>query len=297
MRCAGHPSSAVSPTCMAIAGMAAPPGKDGRYLAVVTAGLTVALFTGVPFGTFLGNAVSWRATFVLIAFVGGLVAALSVRLAPSVPGGPAAGLGARLAPARDPRVLALVTAMFLSGAGGMMFYNYIGAIFTVQLGTAGSDVTLALLIVGVVGVVAVYFGGFLTDKTGPRPARLVVLGGHCVALGVLAAYLGLGAGLGVALFLLIGLWSVFAWALSPVMQASIMNSSTDQPMLALALGISGLYGGSAVGAALGGYLVDSHGAGTVPLVGTAWLALAVLCAAVRAKPVSAQAGAPVSSAP
>jgi hypothetical protein len=59
---------------------------------------------------------AWRATFVLIAVVGALVAAVSAWLAPSVPGGPAAHLGARLAPVRNLRILALVTAMFLFGA-------------------------------------------------------------------------------------------------------------------------------------------------------------------------------------
>ena len=58
---AGLAAAAVSPTAMAIAATAAPPGREGRYLAVVTAGLTVALFTGVPFGALLGNLISWRA--------------------------------------------------------------------------------------------------------------------------------------------------------------------------------------------------------------------------------------------
>lgn len=278
---AGLAAAAVSPTCMVIAAMAAPEGKSGRYLAVVTAGLTVALFTGVPFGAFLGDALSWRATFVLIAVVGALVAVLSAFLAPSVPGGPATPLGARLAPVRNPRVLALVAAMFLSGAGGLMFYSYLGTIFTEQLDADSSDVTLALLLVGLVGVGAVFFGGYLTDRLSPRPARLVVLGGHCLALGALAAYFGFGAGFGFALFVLIAVWSVFAWALSPVIQAGIMSVADGQPMLAMSLGISGLYGGSAVGAAIGGYLIDNFGPVAIPLVGTLWLAVAVLCAAVR----------------
>lgn len=292
---AGLAAAAVSPTCMAIAATAAPAGMGGRYLAVVTGGLTVALFTGVPFGSFLGNAVSWRATFVLIAMVGALVALLSALFAPSVPGSPATRIGARLTPVRDPRVLALVTAMFLSGAGGLMFYSYLGTIFRRQLGTGSGQVTLALLLVGVVGVVAVFLGGWLSDGLGPRPARIVVLGGHCVALGALAVLLGTGSGNGPLLFVLVAFWSVFAWALSPVMQAGVMSISTDQPMLALSLGISGLYGGSAVGAALGGYLVDNHGPGAIPLVGTGWLAVAVLCAAVRAKPAGAVLDAPVST--
>ncbi len=287
---AGLAAAAVSPTAMAIAATAAPPGRDGRYLAVVTAGLTVALFTGVPFGALLGNLISWRATFVLIAVVSALVCILCIFLAPSVPGGSGTSIGERLAPARNPRVLAMVLAMLLSGAGGLMFYSYLGTILSTDLGAGSGTVIGALLVVGIVGVVAVFMGGALTDRFGPRPARVMVLGGHAVTLGALAAYLGLSSGGSlVFLFVLIGLWAVFAWALSPVMLASIMASSAGNPMLALALGISGLYAGSAIGAAIGGYLIDNFGPGAVPLVGTVWLVIAVALATVRTAPAAAPA--------
>lgn len=279
---AGLAAAAVSPTAMAMAGMSAPPGHDGRYLAVVTAGLTVALFTGVPFGALLGNLISWRATFVLIAAVSALVCALCLFLAPSVPGGHGASISERLAPARNPRVLAMVLAMFLSGSGGLMFYSYLGTIMFTHLDAGTGTVTAALLVVGLVGVVAVFTGGALTDRYGARPARIIVLGGHAVALGALADYLGLSSGHSMVIFFaLVGLWSIFAWALSPVMQASIMGSSAGNPMLALALGISGLYAGSALGAAIGGYLIDNYGPAAVPLVGTVWLLIAAALATVR----------------
>lgn len=285
---AGLAAAVVSPTCMAIAGTAAPEGRNGRYLAVVTAGLTVALFTGVPFGSFFGHALSWRATFGLIALVSAVVLVLCHFLTPAVPGGTTTGLAARLSPIRDSRVLFLVGAMFLSGCGGLMFYNYLGGIFTARLNASAANVTAALLIVGLVGVLAVLFGGILTDKTGPRRAATFVLGGHCLALGGLALYLGNTTGsVTLAIFVLVGVWSIFAWALSPVMQAGIMAASPQRAMLAMSLGISGLYGGSAVGAAVGGYLLDQHGPATIPVVGTVFLAVAVVSAVLGTRPVAA----------
>ena len=285
---AGLAAAVVSPTCMAIAGTAAPEGRNGHYLAVVTAGLTVALFTGVPFGSFFGHALSWRATFGLIALVSAVVLVLCHFLTPAVPGGTTTGLAARLSPIRDSRVLFLVGAMFLSGCGGLMFYNYLGGIFTARLDASAANVTAALLIVGLVGVLAVLFGGILTDKAGPRRAATFVLGGHCLALGGLALYLGNTTGsVTLAIFVLVGVWSIFAWALSPVMQAGIMAASPQRAMLAMSLGISGLYGGSAVGAAVGGYLLDQHGPATIPVVGTVFLAVAVVSAVLGTRPVAA----------
>ncbi|WP_175585888.1 hypothetical protein [Nocardia cyriacigeorgica] len=76
-----------------------------------------------------------------------------------------------------------------------------------------------------------------------------------------------------ALFIMIGIWSIFAWALSPAIQAGIMAIDPQRAMLALALGISGLYGGSALGAALGGYLIDNRSSSAIPFAGAAVVAL------------------------
>ena len=185
-------------------------------------------------------------------------------------------------------MLFLVGAMFLSGCGGLMFYNHLGGIFTARLDASAANVTVALLIVGLVGVLAVLFGGILTDEAGPRRADTFVLVGHCLALGGLALYLGDTTGsVTLAIFVLVGVWSIFAWALSPVMQAGIMAASPERAMLAMSPGISGLYGGSAVGAAVGGYLLDQHGQATIPVVDTVFLAVTVVSAVLGTRPVAA----------
>lgn len=271
---AGLAAAATSPTAMAIAGGAAPAGQEGRYLAVATSGLTVALFTGVPAGAMIGNLYSWRATFVLIAIVAAVAAAAAIVAAPSVASGARVGLATRLTPVRNPYVMALVGAMFLCGAGGLMFYNYLGAILETKLGGTSSQVTAALLLVGVIGVAAAFLGGALTDKAGPRTARAIIVGGHAVALLAIGILLSITTGVTPALFVLIAVWSIFAWALSPAIQAGIMEIDPQRAMLALALGISGLYGGSAVGAVIGGYLIDNHAASSILYVGAAVVATA-----------------------
>lgn len=273
---AGLAAAAASPTAMAIAGGAAPDGQEGRYLAVATSGLTVALFTGVPAGALIGDLHSWRATFALIAIVAALAAAAAACSAPSVAGGDRVDLATRLTPIRNPYIMTLVGAMFLCGTGGLMFYNYLGALFQTKLDGTPTQVTAALLVVGIIGVVAVFLGGALTDKSGPRTARAVIVGGHSIALLALAILLTHTTTVTLALFVLIGIWSIFAWALSPAVQAGIMAIDPQRAMLALALGISGLYGGSAVGAAVGGYLIDNHSASSIPYLGAAVVALAWL---------------------
>lgn len=283
---AGVAAGAVSPTAMAIAGTRAPSGSEGRYLAVATAGLTVALFTGVPVGTWVGQVWSWRGTFILIAVTAMLVAVLSAWLTPRVPGNDPTPLSTRLGPARDWQVLSLVLAMLLCGAGGLTFYSFLGTIIEGELGADPSSITWTLLLVGVVGVGAVFGGGFLTDSRGPRVGRLIIIGGHAVALLAIGIHLALGGGFGLRFLVLIGVWSLFAWALSPAMQASIIAVDPQRAMLAASLGISGLYGGAGIGAAIGGALIDNLGAASVPLTSSAFLLAACLLAMRKDRPAA-----------
>ncbi|WP_171004112.1 MFS transporter [Kocuria sp. 2SI] len=283
---AGVAAGAVSPTAMAIAGTRAPSGSEGRYLAVATAGLTVALFTGVPIGTWVGQMWSWRGTFILIAVVALIVAVLSALLTPRVPGNEPTPLSVRLGPVRDWQVLSLVLAMFLCGAGGLTFYSFLGTTVERELGAAPGNVTWTLLLVGVVGVVAVFGGGSLADSKGPRVARLVIVGGHAIALLAVGIYLALGGGFGLWFLVLVSVWSLFAWALSPAMQASIIAVDPQRAMLSAALGISGLYGGAGVGAAIGGALIDNLGAASIPLVASAFVAAAWLLTTRKDRPIA-----------
>ncbi len=93
---------------------------------MVTAGLTLALFTGVPVGTWLGGAYDWRATFWPLAAVGSRGGGGLAGTAPQLPGEHPAPLGERLVPLHDPAVARLVGTMFLCGSGGLIFYSYLG---------------------------------------------------------------------------------------------------------------------------------------------------------------------------
>ena len=284
---AGISASAVSPTAMAIAGSRAPSGREGKFLSIVTAGLTVALFTGVPFGAWIGDIWSWRGTFLVITMVTATVTLLSAALTPHVPGGTTTSFSERLSPIYNRDVILLVIAMFLNGAGGLTFYSYLGSIVEVGLDESPSNVTRTLLLVGVVGVVAVFLGGILTDRAGHRAARSIIIGGHAVSLGFIGTFLLSKGTYGIAFFMLIACWSVFAWALSPAMQASLIAADPDRAMLAASLGISGMYGGAGIGAAFGGFLFDHVGLAAIPLVSGFLIAVAwVSVQLIRRSPTS-----------
>lgn len=278
----------VASAAFALAAGNAPDGKQGHYLSVVTVGLTAALFTGVPVGTWLGGAYGWRATFWLLAGVGAIVAAAVAASAPAMPGTTPTPLAERLAPLRALPVARLMATTFLCGSGGLMFYSYLGPLTAALADDSYQTLSLILLLVGVTGVGAVFLGGRLTDAWGPRPARLLVIGGHGIALLGLAALAFSGTRSVTAFASLVAVWSVFAWALNPPMQASMLAAAPNAGSTAMALNISGLYLGSGVAGGLGGLILATTSVAYPPLAAAALLLAALALAAGRLTTATAQ---------
>ena len=280
-------AAVVTSTAFAVAAEGAPEGRQGRYLAVVVAGITVALFTGVPLGAWTAGAYGWRSTFWMIAGVGA-VAAVAVRLtAPDLPGGATAPLRERLAPLRSLPVVRLLSMTFLGAVGGLMFYSYLAPyVASVADRTAREAQPLvvgALFLVGVTGVVGALLGGRAVDAWGPHRTLRRAVGGHVLAmaaaaaLGLVAAGTGGGGGGGwvlVPLALVVGVWSVLAWSFNPPAQGVLMSIAPRAAVTAMALNISAMYLGTGVGGALGGAILKVTGdeAAWVPAVATVLLA-------------------------
>ncbi|WP_078843185.1 MFS transporter [Streptomyces albus] len=269
--------------------MGAPEGMRGRYLGVVTAGMTAALFTGVPLGSWLGGAFGWRATFWLIAGVGVVAALGLLATAPRIGGSEPAPLRERLSPLRNAAVMRLVTVTFLAASGGLMFYTYLG-VYTAEVAVGSPGLLpLMLLVVGVAGLFGAMAAGRAADALGPRRGLRLVIGGHAVALALAAVLVFSGVGNPVVLGAVIAFWAVFAWGLNPPVQGSIMGAAGPRAaMTALALNICGLYLGTGVAGALGGAVIGIAGIGWVPVAATVLMTLSFLLTP-RAVP-GAQAG-------
>ncbi|MFD7163981.1 MFS transporter [Streptomyces violascens] len=269
----------VTSVAFTMAATGAPEGKQGRYIGIVTAGMTTALFTSVPLGSWLGGELGWRATFWLIAAVGTVAALGLLCSAPKLVGSAPAPLRERLGPLRDPAVLRLITVTFLLAGGGLMFYTYLGEFTAEVAGGSYALLSVMLLIVGVTGLVGALMAGRVADAIGPRRSLRIVAGGHAVAL-VLAATLAFsGAGGAVALGVVVALYSVFAWGFPPPIQGSILAAVGPQVgMTALALNISGLYLGTGAAGAIGGAIIGLADVRWVPVVGAAMVALSFLIA-------------------
>lgn len=270
-------AAVVTAAAFATAAAGAPTGSQGRYLGVLTAGMTAALFTGVPVGSWLGGAFDWRAAFWLIAAVGTVAVVGLLATAPAVAGGARLPLQARLSPLRDAGVLRIVAVTFVAASGGLMFYTYLSA-YTAQV-TSDSYGLLSFLLflVGAAGLAGALLAGRITDVWGPRRSLQLVIGGHAITLALATALAFSEVSSPYVLAVVIGCWSVFAWGLNPPVQGSILAAvGPESGMTALAMNISGLYLGTAAAAAIGGAVINAVGIQYVPLVATAMMLLSFL---------------------
>lgn len=142
-----------------------PADKRASAIAMIFMGLTVAIVTGVPLGTFIGQSFGWRATFWAVSGLGvvaflGLAALLPSNLS-------------RAAPARlidQVRVLGsgrllIVYGMTALGYGGtFVAFTYLASILEQITGFASSSVSLILVLYGLAIAAGNLMGGRFADR-------------------------------------------------------------------------------------------------------------------------------------
>jgi len=250
-----------------------PKEKAASAIAIMFTGLTVALVTGVPLGTFIGQHFGWRETFLavsalgLIAFIGSLLF-VPKDIQHSKP----ASLLQQMQVLAQPRLL-LVYAMTAVGYGGSFIaFTYLAPILERISGFSSSSVGLVMLVYGVSVAVGNIWGGKLADKRGPVSALKIIF------LGLAAVLLALTftAPNKWLVLLTVLLWGAVAFGNVAGLQVYVVQQAehfTPRAVdVASGLNIAAFNLGIAGGAWGGGHIVDSLG-----LVHTGWIgALVVL---------------------
>lgn len=170
---AGIPHAAYFGTAQVLAASLVPPSRHGRAVARVAFGLTVSAVTGVPIGTWLGQATSWRASFLLIFALSALTGAAILRYVPSVPGDPTLNLRAELGALKRPQVVFGAVGALLAASGVFAMYSYISPLVTDAAAQPKSAVPIAMLLWGLGGVCGGLVAGRLVDA---GLIRSIVLG-------------------------------------------------------------------------------------------------------------------------
>ncbi|BFO53563.1 MULTISPECIES: MFS transporter [Comamonadaceae] len=152
-----------------------PREKAASAIATLFAGLTVALVTGVPLGTFIGQHFGWRETFLAVAGLGMLAFAGSALFVPRrIAHVPPASLLQQARVLAEPRLL-LVYAKTAIGYGGTFIpFTFLAPILTGVSGFSESAVGWVMLVYGVSVAAGNLWGGRLADRLGPIAALRII---------------------------------------------------------------------------------------------------------------------------
>lgn len=247
------------------------PGKRARGVALVLSGLTIANVIGVPAITWLGQAAGWRVAYVAVAGIFALTFLAVLIAVPWQAGDPQATMK------RELRAFSRVQVWFALAIGAIGFgglfavYSYVAPLATEVTGLPAALVPVVLIVFGIGMTVGNLAGGRLADWSVRRSMY--------VFFGILAAalvLLGFTAQNPVGLLTGVFLVGASSAALSPTIQARLMDVARDSQSIAAALNHSALNLGNWLGAVLGGIAI----AGGLGYVAPIWIGLVLTIAGV-----------------
>ena len=237
-------------------------GKRAEAVSIMVVGMTVANLFGVPLGTYISAAVTWRATFGIVA-VWGAVALLLVKLwVPALPALPDTGLKGQFRFLKSFAPWLVLLSVMLGNGGIFCWYSYVSPLMVHTSGFRSEDLTLIIMLAGFGMFAGNIIGGHFSDRFTPEKVVRFTL---CVAfLALSGIFFGAHVPyLSVALMCLTTacsasspLNSLITLSMSSPQQLLILENSRGGEMLGAALVQVAFNLGNAVGAFCGGLPID-----------------------------------------
>ncbi|KZE79624.1 MFS sugar transporter [Paenibacillus elgii] len=252
-----------------------PENKRASAISMMFSGLTVAIVTGVPLGTWIGQLMGWRAAFVTIAVIGLVALIANLILIPtSLRKGVPTPVREQVKLVTNGRLLLAFAITALGYGGTFVVFTYLSPLLHEITGFAESTVAVILLIYGVAIAIGNVIGGKVANRR-PLKALFYMFILQAIVLLVLMV---------TAPFKVAGLITIFFMGLLAFMNVPglqiyvVMLAERFAPGakdVASAVNIAAFNAGIAIGAYLGGVITDSMG-----LIHTTWIGAIMVLAAV-----------------
>lgn len=226
----------------------AKPGMASRDVCLMALGMTAANLAGVPLGSFLAWAVSWRAAFVLVAFFAFLLFFAVRAWVPALPALPDRGFLAQFRFLGSLPPWLVLGAIALGNGGFFAYYSYVNPVMEDVAGLPASSMSAVIALAGF-GMVA---GNLLSARVAGHISDPAIA---CIGQGVLCAALGalfLAAHWSPAAVVLTALAAGCVFFMSGPEQIMVFAEAGDGKLLGAALGQVAFNGGNAIGAWIGG---------------------------------------------
>jgi len=264
-----------------VAASLVPPGRKASAVALMFTGLTLANVLGVPLGTSFGQLYGWRATFWGVAMIGVLAFIALIVSLPSQKEEQATDLKSEVRALANAKLwLSLSMTVFFAAAMFALF-SYVAPMLLEVTGITPKGVSWTLFLIGAGLTVGNILGGRLADW---RVVVSLILSFSFIAIfSLLFRWTSHGVWLAeITLFL----WAIAAFATVPALQFNVLTHGKDAPNLVSTLNIAAFNVGNALGAWVGGVVIEKgYGLTTVP-VAAAGLAIIglIICLITFSRP-------------
>jgi DHA1 family inner membrane transport protein len=247
---AALPHGAYFGTAALVAGRLMGPGHQGKGIAFVLSGLTLANVVGVPVITWIGQLAGWRTAYLVVAGLFVLTLAAITLAVPAQPVPAGASVRAELRVFRLPQLWLMMGVAAIGFGGFFAVYTYIAQVVVVEAALPARVVPWVLAVFGLGMVGGNVVGGWAAD----RDLRRTILLGYPVFLAAMATMALVG---GTRWGVFLGAFAVGAanMLLIPAVQTRLIAVSGRAQLLGAALVHSALNVANSLGAALGGAVI------------------------------------------
>ena len=258
--------------------------KAASAIAIMFGGLTVALVTGVPLGTFIGQHFGWRETFLAVSLIGVIATVASVILVPNIIKNQAsASIGEQFNVLTHPRLL-LIYAITALGYGGVFTtFTFLAPMMQELAGFSAPAVSWILLAYGIAVAIGNIWGGKLADRHGAVRALSFIF----AALAVLLLVFQFTASHSIAALMTVVVMGVFAFGNVPGLQVYVVQKAEQYTPnavdVASGLNIAAFNVGIALGSVIGGQTVSTLGLAQTPWIGALIVLVALLLVGVSGR--------------
>ncbi|EJL87044.1 MFS transporter [Pantoea sp. GM01] len=230
----------------------APVEKKGKAIAIAMAGTPLALSIGVPLGTFVGNAIGWRLSFMALSGLS-LLLMLVLRLtAPEQPGQAARQRLSLATVARLPGVRSVLALVLCFVLAHNILYTYISPFLQPAGLMARTDAILLLF--GSGSLVSIVITGIVVDRY-LQPLTL-----SCIGLFIAAALLlQLNVSSALLVWLAVGLWGLAFGGAATLFQTAMVQRASSATDVAQSMLVTVWNLAIAGGGMLGGMLLQNFG--------------------------------------
>ena len=251
---------------LAITVILAKPQHRGCMLGLVYTGFSGANVFGVPLGTLIGDWIGWRYTFgliIVVAIIAGIM--LLCFLPHRIQTQFETKEDYRMRIKRPSEVVKLLSITFIFLTANSVAYIYINPLI-LSGGHTIQFVSLALLVIGIAGVVGTSVGGYFTDILSYKKWLLIsgtIFTIMMFLLNQLWSYT-------IILLIALSIWHIIQWSTNPAVQSGLIEQVEGDHSQIMSWNMSSLNAGIGFGALLGGIVV-AH----INLFATIYVAMAI----------------------